>query len=102
MAVAGLLERDHGKAVSIVNLSAFPALLRLGARFSSAERGGFFIDPQGRRIDFGAIESFWWRRPQALLPDPAITDAQAQHFARAGEPERALRRPALLPGVVGQ
>jgi RimK-like ATP-grasp domain len=81
VAVAGILERNHGKAVSIVNLSAFPALLRLGARFSPVERGGFFIDPQGRRTDFAAIESFWWRRPQALLPDPAITDAQAQQFA---------------------
>lgn len=80
-AVAGLLEREHRAAVSIFNLSTFPASLRLGARFSSAERGGFFVDAQGRRIDFDAIESFWWRRPQALLPDPAITDAQAQQFA---------------------
>ena len=79
--VAGLLEREHRAAVSIFNLSAFPASLRLGARFSSAGRGGFFVDPQGRRIDFDAVESFWWRRPQALLPDPAIADARAQQFA---------------------
>jgi hypothetical protein len=80
-AVAGILKREHRKAVAIFNLSTFPASLRLGARFSSAECGGFFIDPEGRRIDFDSIESFWWRRPQALLPDPAIPDAQAQQFA---------------------
>ena len=81
MAVAGILERDYRKTVLIFDLSMFPASLRLGARFSSAEDGGFFIDPRGRRIEFDAIESFWWRRPQPLRPDPVIADAQVQQFA---------------------
>jgi len=79
--VAGILTRDHNEAVTIFDLSLFPSSVRLSCSFSSQNDAFYFVDRDHRRIDFNAVKSFWWRRPQSLQPDPRIADARVQHFA---------------------
>lgn len=81
LSVAEVLTRRHNEAVTIFDLSAYPADVRLSCRFSGSDGNISFVDRGGRRIDFGAVRSFWWRRPQALRLDARIPDANAQYFA---------------------
>jgi hypothetical protein len=79
--VAGILARDHDEEVTIFDLSLFPGSVRLSCSFSAQDGGCRFVDRDNRRIDFGSVKSFWWRRPQSLHPDPRIADANVQNFA---------------------
>jgi hypothetical protein len=80
-AVAAILGRDHHQDTVILDLSFFPGSNRLASLFKHDRQTILFTDRRGRRIDLMAVRSFWWRRPQSLLPDPMIVDPQAQHFA---------------------
>jgi hypothetical protein len=80
-AVASVLRRDHREEAMIFDLSAFPADVRLSCSFSSHDGGCSFVDRDNRRIDLNSVRSFWWRRPQALRPDPRIADVHVQSFA---------------------
>jgi len=80
-AVAGILARDHDETVTIFDLSMYPSSVRLTYSLSAREEGFSFVDRDNRRIDFTSVKSFWWRRPQALQPDPRIADVRAQQFA---------------------
>ena len=79
--VAGILARDHAEEVTIFDLSLFPGSVRLSGSFSAQDGGYRFVDRDNRRIDFGSVKSFWWRRPQSLHPDPRIADTNVQSFA---------------------
>lgn len=81
LSVAEVLTRRHNEAVTIFDLSAYPADVRLSCRFSGSDGSISFADRSGRRIDFGAVRSFWWRRPQALRLDARIADTSVQYFA---------------------
>jgi hypothetical protein len=81
LSVADVLTRRHNEAVTIFDLSAYPTDVRLSCRFSDGDGNLSFVDRGGRRIDFGAVRSFWWRRPQALRPDARIADTNVQYFA---------------------
>lgn len=79
--VAEFLTHRHGEAVTIFDLSTYPADVRLSCRFSGQDGGISFVDRDSRRIDLTAVKSFWWRRPQPLRPDPRIADTNVQYFA---------------------
>ena len=80
-AVADVLTREHHEAVTIFNLSLFPADIRLSCSYASDADGCSFVDRDNKRIDLHAVKSFWWRRPQPLRPHPGIADSHVGNFA---------------------
>ena len=65
----------------ILDFSYFPAANRVSGRFGPDGLSVLFTDRHGRRVDLTAVRSFWWRRPQSLVPDPNIVDQPAREFA---------------------
>jgi hypothetical protein len=80
-AVSAILRRDHGRQVTIVDLSLFPSVLRVACTFSDRRNDGSFVDGNGRRVPLDSVTACWWRRPQGLQPDARLADARVRQFA---------------------
>jgi len=72
-----------GEANEILNLSDFPLKMGIGLSFSAdGETQTALRLKDGRRLDFGAAKSIWWRRPQGFDFGTAMTDPVNRNFAQ--------------------
>jgi glutathione synthase/RimK-type ligase-like ATP-grasp enzyme len=87
VAVSERLRKRHGQHVFVFDTSRLPALVSLTATFGGGNGSGPWhgsyeltaLD-SGQRIRLDEISAIWWRRPQPMDIDPAITDPTARHF----------------------
>jgi hypothetical protein len=70
-----------GTPSKLVDLGQFPQRIRLGMRYSSAEKREFtlaFSDGTTLRLD--ECRTIWWRRPQQFELDPGIANPGHRNF----------------------
>lgn len=80
--VAALLRARHREDVFIFDTSKLPVSLALTASFGggNGSRGARELTTADRRVPLEEVTAFWWRRPQPMAIDPAITDLGMRHF----------------------
>ena len=87
--IISFLDNEHVRRVTqhlslpheIVDLSWFPARMRMQA-FAGDQVDAFFLDlPDGRRLALDEVGAVWHRRIRAFTLDPALTDETARTFA---------------------
>ena len=78
--VKEILEGKHNEKVYIFDTSTFPTFSRLTGYFGNGSRVFSLTDGKGTDIELQSAKSFWWRRPQGVSLDAAITDPQVRSF----------------------
>ncbi len=73
----------RGAENHILNLSEFPMSMDIGLSFATGAPGNLALRlKSGKRIDFAAVTSVWWRRPQGFGFPPSLTDPVNRAFAQ--------------------
>jgi hypothetical protein len=77
------LIQEMGEPVMILDVAEFPQRSRLALSISGNGAHGLYLNTAQGSIDFAQCRSVWWRRPQPMALDPAITDPAYTLFAQS-------------------
>lgn len=70
---------DSSKTPLILDTSEFSSLLSIEAEYNTKTK--FRISfPNGNQLDLDDVHSFWWRRPQQVVPSAAVRDMPSREF----------------------
>ncbi len=73
----------RGAENCILNLAEFPLAMDIGLSFASRGAANLALRlKDGGRLDFGAVKSVWWRRPQGFGFPQALADPVHRAFAQ--------------------
>jgi glutathione synthase/RimK-type ligase-like ATP-grasp enzyme len=74
---------DKGAEARILDLSEFPMSMDIGLSFVTGAEGVLALRlKDGKRIDWAAVTSVWWRRPQGFGFPPGMSDPVNRAFAQ--------------------
>lgn len=83
VAVKKVLESVYNENVFVFDTSKFPTIYRLNGNFSNGAISFSLEDGKLIKIDLHDVKSFWWRRPQGIMIDPAIHDDKVRNFTHS-------------------
>lgn len=72
---------DQGCEAELLDLAEFPAELHLAMDYRGRERSFRLRRKDGGELDLNGVTAVWWRRPQAFVLPPDLTDAAARRYA---------------------
>ena len=79
VAVSSILQSQHGEDVFVFDTSAFPSQVSLTGSFG-LNGENLLLQAKNRQIPLQDVTSFWWRRPQPMEIDQAISDPASRNF----------------------